>query len=109
MVKTMVFTKYDMTDITEEVEDWINRNNLSEKVISVSYTFDSVNRDYTAFVTYRGQSMKTKYKRFNSYLRDEHKRDLLIMKQELSSRTDWSIFDRNWTLMKLKRNNILSG
>lgn len=50
--------------------------------------------------------MKTKYKRFNSYLRDEHKRDLLIMKQELSSRTDWSIFDRNWTLMKLKRNNI---
>lgn len=43
-----------MTDITEEVEDWINRNNLSEKVISVSYTFDSVNRDYTAFVTYRG-------------------------------------------------------
>lgn len=50
--------------------------------------------------------MKSKYKRYNIYLVDETERTLLNMIQKDLSRTDYSLFARSFTLMKIKRHNI---
>lgn len=50
--------------------------------------------------------MKSKYKRYNIYIRNEYERNLLIMRQELSLRTDLPTCEKSFTLMKIKRHNI---
>lgn len=51
--------------------------------------------------------MKSKYRRYNLYIRNEVERNLLVMRQQdLSLRVDRSRFNRDFILMKIRRYNI---
>ena len=51
--------------------------------------------------------MKSKYRRYNLYIRNEVERNLLVMRQQdLSLRIDRSRFNRDFILMKIRRYNI---
>ena len=51
--------------------------------------------------------MKSKYRKYDLYIRNEVERNLLVMRQQdLSLKVDRSRFNRDFILMKIRRYNI---